>query len=737
MPRSFAVAGFTAFFTVAVLSSSETGVMIYALIAYIIALVVALLIKELRNGKVFPFSMACGAMSCVLLICFNVFVYEPVIAYDGKTAQITARLTSSPQERYGNTYYQAQTVTVNGVETDINLRLSFNRKPDAQPYDLIEGIFTFYRPGFTADEYLESNKANGNYIAAYALGDVKVCSVQESEKPFSYKIEKLRQELKKAVYRVLPDDNGAVAIALLLGDKNGISDGIQSDFKKAGITHIICVSGFHLSLWANFILVFLRKLKLNLKISSLFAMTGVVFFMLLTGMTPSVLRSGIMMLIFLAGNLFSRKSDSLNSLGFALFAIALYNPMILTGLSLKLSAMSTLGIIIYNETYSEKVKTICLKIKDKLLASSAEKLLGSLAVTAAAVAFIQPVTLQMQGNFNFFVFFSNLLVIFVAGVAIVFSALAALSGLLIPLNANPFVFISKALIQYVILVARMFSECSHMTFYVDDSAAYFIIGFILLIACIAVYASFWRKIKPAICIALCAVIFTASVVASSSKIYGETRFNVLDVGNATAVMLMHKGTRILFGCGGTLFNAETSINGCIERYGDKIDALIIPDDSEKSSLYAIDLIKTYQPSLIQADILPREATVLNLSGNTVPLDKTIVFGEVTVNNIFIGNSLCSAVETPDATALICYDPVENFALIPPEYSDVDLLVVRGDYPLSAEKGGYDFIALNAENFRGVLIQNELESKGINCAATAECGDIIICFKSGKVRAFRS
>lgn len=739
MPRPFAVAGFTVFFTLALLSDCETGVMIFAFGAYIVALVIALLIRSFRKGRVIPFSMASGALACVLLICFNVFTYEPIISYDGQTAHITAELCGYPEERYGNTYYQAKVLSIDGVETDLHVRLTFNTNPDAEPYDMVEGDFTFYLPGYTAEEYLEANKAKGIYLGAYpAFGaDETVISVDEADKPFMYKIGTLRSEIKNSLYRVMPNEYGALANALLLGDKSNLTDETLRDFQNSGITHIICVSGFHLSLWANFILTFLKKLGVNIKVSSLFAIVGVVFFMFISGLTASVLRSGIMTVVYLLGNMLSRKRDSLNSLGFALFVLAFYNPMILTGISLQLSALSTLGIIVYNETLSPKITEFCSKIRNEELSKIADKILQALCVTASAVAFIQPVALKVQGGFNFLVFASNLLVTYVAGVCMVLCALAAAIGTLLPLKYNVLANLGTAAAKYIMFVADAVSEITFLNFRIDEDKSYLLLSGLMILCSVSIYLIYVRKPRSLLSIILCITVFTSGIVFTSVRENNETRITVFDVGNGTAVMLAHKDKNILFGCGGTTFSAYREIGDYLYRNGGDIDALILPDVSGKSSEYSVNILKSYRPETVQCDALSKEASLLVSGERFVPLSETLTLDGITVKNEKIGKKICTFVRTQDISALICYDPIDTYSEIPGEFADADVLIARSDYPDGAEISGFDFVVVNAENLRGVLIQDELLSLGVNCAATAECGNITIRADDGDIYAYRS
>ena len=108
MIRPFAVIGFTAFFTIAILFNYETGVTVFALAAYTAALVVSIFIKNIRKRRTFPCAFAAGALACALLLCSDLFVYQPAMAYSGKTCAVSAVLTDNPELRYGNYYYKAK-----------------------------------------------------------------------------------------------------------------------------------------------------------------------------------------------------------------------------------------------------------------------------------------------------------------------------------------------------------------------------------------------------------------------------------------------------------------------------------------------------------------------------------------------------------------------------------------------------------------------------------------------------
>lgn len=115
MARPYAVIGFTLFFVTALLFRFNIGVAVTALVVFTAALVVCLFITKIRKDGFLPAVFASAAVGCVLLICETVFVYNPAIAYDGRTdCRIKAELTDLPVIEYGNYYYTARVFSLDG-----------------------------------------------------------------------------------------------------------------------------------------------------------------------------------------------------------------------------------------------------------------------------------------------------------------------------------------------------------------------------------------------------------------------------------------------------------------------------------------------------------------------------------------------------------------------------------------------------------------------------------------------
>ena len=180
MARPFAVIGFTVFLTISLLFDCDTGVTVAAFAAFTAALVVTLFIDKLRKQGALPCIFASAAVACALLFCAEQFVYSPALAYSGKTCEASAVLTDMPEIKYGNYYYEAKASEIDGKPADLKLRLVFSEPPEAEPYDILQGRFTFYTIGSSDSDFLAANKADGVFLGAYPENyDYSVISVPE------------------------------------------------------------------------------------------------------------------------------------------------------------------------------------------------------------------------------------------------------------------------------------------------------------------------------------------------------------------------------------------------------------------------------------------------------------------------------------------------------------------------------------------------------------------------------
>ena len=730
MKRPFAVIGFTVFFTIALLFDKETGVTAAAFAIFAVALVIAIFSKKIRKNKILLLCSASGAVACVLLIVTNSFVYIPAVSYAGGEYRLKAQIKDEVSIRYGKYYFDATSLEIGGKEVETDLRLVFSYQPDIKPYDCVEGDFAFYQPGASDEEYLNANRAKGLFLGAYPISDdLKITEMPDSEKPFMFRIISLRNKIKRAIYDVYPDENGALAVGMLLGDKSEISSETYNSFRAAGIVHLICVSGLHLTLWASLILALLRSIGLKEKLACILAAIGVVFFMALTGFSYSVIRAGLMMLVFLASKLVLREPDSLNSLGFSVAAIALVSPYAMASVSLQLSVLATLGILCANEFLLPEVRLLYERIRNKNIRTAVSFAANAFIITLSATLFIQPVMLGLSGGFNFATVISNLIVTPFANGAMIAGALGALFGTFLPHEFNVFGFVGKIFLQYIIKVSGFIADKETLNLTVDKTASDAILCIVFLFAGAAALFTYIYKPKIlTVSLATCAVFF-ASVIAFSDVQKNETRIRIIDTGDGVSVLVTQSGNSLLIGCGGTsytgesdIINAQKAING--------IDCLVLPSADKAASAYAVDVIKECYPESVYGNGLPENAELVIGEDTLCSLDEEYSSQDVAMRFHGVDGETAVLVETKNTSLLILPYPATDFSLLPQDFADAELLVCLSKYPANLAERSFDLAVICANNQKGVAAQNELVNQGVNAIATGGCGDIVIKASKG-------
>lgn len=124
----------------------------------------------------------------------------------------------------------------------------------------------------------------------------------------------------------MPSEEASLASALLLGDKYCLDQNLKEDFNQSGTGHLIVVSGLHMAVVEGCVYFILFKLTRRKKLAAAVSIVGILLFMALTAFTPSVMRSGIMLIVYMLAQLFNRTSDSLNSIGIAALVLTAFNP---------------------------------------------------------------------------------------------------------------------------------------------------------------------------------------------------------------------------------------------------------------------------------------------------------------------------------------------------------------------------------------------------------------------------
>ncbi len=159
----------------------------------------------------------------------------------------------------------------------------------------------------------------------------------------------IRSKISGAVDSLFPKNpvGSAILKGILIGDKSGFDDKMYDQFSNSGISHIVSVSGLHMSILFSFLIVVFGVLNVNRRILLLLTIPFIVLFMAASAFTPSVCRASIMLLIMILSCLIGEEYNAPTSLFVALGIIIVVAPYAIFSKSLLMSFSATFGIFVY------------------------------------------------------------------------------------------------------------------------------------------------------------------------------------------------------------------------------------------------------------------------------------------------------------------------------------------------------------------------------------------------------
>lgn len=169
--------------------------------------------------------------------------------------------------------------------------------------------------------------------------------IDTRQNPLFQSLRRVREWGNLRLIRDAGEEDGAIFSAALLGEKSGIPEEIKSLYQKNGIAHLLAISGLHLSFIGLLLYRFLRRCGLSYGLCGLSGTAAIILYGILTGGSPSVVRSMVMMSAgFLAAYL-GRTYDLLSAASLSLLLLSFQSPYLLTqgGVQLSFGAIFAIG----------------------------------------------------------------------------------------------------------------------------------------------------------------------------------------------------------------------------------------------------------------------------------------------------------------------------------------------------------------------------------------------------------
>jgi competence protein ComEC len=259
-------------------------------------------------------------------------------------------------------------------------------------------------------------RADGSDLAAVLIARGPP-GVVAGPPPMLAAVDHLRAAIRTAVADRAPGPRALVP-ALVDGEDGGLADDVAADFRTAGLTHLLAVSGTNLTLIVGFLLVLARWCGVRARGLWVVGALGVAGFVLLARTEPSVLRAAVMGSVALLGMGVGGRDRGLRALGVAVLVLLLVDPWLARSLGFALSACATAGILVFAPPWRDA------------LARWLPRWVGeAVAVPLAAQLACTPLVAAISGQVSLVAVAANLVVAWAVGPATVLGLLGGVVAL--------------------------------------------------------------------------------------------------------------------------------------------------------------------------------------------------------------------------------------------------------------------------------------------------------------------
>lgn len=463
---------------------------VYAKIAVMCACAVgAAIILAVRR----KFDVFCGilaaliAASAVSLVYFDIRVSEQK-SYIGTSGVITAEVRKVNYSSSFSSYSEIVIREINGEKTDIKAKLECSYPLHAKSGEIVR-LNGEVKEIENSDDTFDTRKyynSKGFYLNVVS-DDNDVELTGEKAAGVYYFFLNISEYVGKRLELYLDKDANGLVRAVFLGDKSDLSYTLKRDFRLIGISHILAVSGMHLSILMGGVYWFLRKTGISKNVRTVISILICLFYMGFTGAPASIIRSGIMFIILSLSGVFGRINDSPTSLFVAGGLITSFSPSTVFDAGFLLSFFATLGIV----AVAPGIQKWKSKVSDK---STIVKLLvraaSPLIVTVAAVAFTLPFNFYYFGSFSPISPFTTLLFTPLVSI-LLFASPFQFAASFVPFLGRSVAFVINKVCALIVLLSSDISKMEFASF----SLRYPFVKYLAAALCLSIIVLAFVKLK--------------------------------------------------------------------------------------------------------------------------------------------------------------------------------------------------------------------------------------------------
>jgi len=369
-----------------------------------------------------------------------------------------------------------------------------------------------------------------------------------------------KEYLRGLIDNILPSPESGLLSGILLGLAHTLPDDVAEAFRRTGLTHIIVISGFNISLLLQALVLCTRPV-LHRWATLTIAVLSICAYACFVGPSSPVVRAAIIGALFACGQLVGRKTHAVTSLALASLLMTVFSPLLLWEVSFQLSFVATLALIVIDPWLGKRIREGWRRLVDQDPSTTAVRNGFSLITsTVAAQIATLPLLWYHFGQVSPIALLANLLVLPVQPATMIAGAAATAIGSVSLGLGQAAAWLAWPLLRYAVFTVQTLGSVPWAAITVPSIPPLAVWSAYAALAAIGLYPRLRRQLArhrptqrsrlPAI--ALAALLVLGSVIwANVPRLPdGKLHVYVLDVGQGDAILIRSPGGRYLLVDGG-------------------------------------------------------------------------------------------------------------------------------------------------------------------------------------------
>lgn len=463
----------------------------YLFYLYILVFIILFFVIIFWQNKMIRFFGLCLAIFILGGLRFLVTIPhidgERIESYNGSKKVVVGFIATEPDIRMSEARYILRVEQVDGKPADGKVLIKTLIYPEYSYGNQLEVSCFLQAPMNFEDGRFNYKKYLAKQDVWSTCANPKIKVLGENKGNVVIKIMlTLKKKIQTQLSRLWPEPDNSLMAGILYGARSGLPEDLTANFSRTGVTHIVAVSGYNVSIIVVVLNSALIYLGLFRKQSFWLLVFLIIAFVFFTGASASVVRAGVMALVVLLAQHTSRLSAVGRVMVYAAVVMLLFNPYLLVwDAGFQLSFLATVGLVYLSPILSAWVDKKWA-VKNNYLSSIKEVFF----TTMAAIITTLPLILYQFGRVSVVAPLVNILILWIIPWLMLFGFISLILSLIFFPLGQLVGWVTGLGTQYVILVVNWFGNQSWAAFDLQISLWVMILVYILLI--LFVITKQWR-----------------------------------------------------------------------------------------------------------------------------------------------------------------------------------------------------------------------------------------------------